>query len=231
MSTYVVMPAINELANLKILVPAIKSSYPDFKLLIVDGSQDTTTRDWISQSFNENQVKVLFQTNSTGFASAVILGLQHAVKNEAKWVFQIDADGTHPIRFMKEMLKIIQENSLDLVIGSRWKSEAKVKSFKLHRKILSYASKVYCQIHLGWHVSDWTSGYKVMNQETAKLFIEVQQKQKLNSFAFQAITTKFAILENKKVAECSISLEHRMSGNSKLQIRTILEALRVIGKF
>ena len=231
MPIYVVIPAINELSNLKALIPAIMSSYPDFRLLVVDDSQDTATRDWIKNSFNESRVKALHQTNSTGFANAVTLGFHHAVVNGAEWVFQMDADGTHPISFMTEMLKTIQVKNLDLVVGNRWSSATKVKSFKLHRKILSYASKAYCRIHLGSSVTDWTSGFKVMNRDTAELFIQVQEKHKLNSFAFQAITTKAAVLENKKIAECPIDLGHRMSGNSKLKPGTIIEALRVIRKF
>lgn len=231
MSIYVVIPAINELSNLKVLVPAMLLTHPDFRLLIIDDSQDSATRDWVKDSFNENQVKTLHQTNSKGFANAVTLGFHHAVLNGAEWVFQMDADGTHPISIMKDMLETIRDNKLDLVIGNRWSGEVKVKNFKLHRKILSYASKVYCRIHLGRAVTDWTSGFKVMNRETAELFIQVQERLKLNSFAFQAITTKAAVQEKKKISECAIDLDHRMSGNSKLRLGTILEALQVIRKF
>jgi glycosyltransferase involved in cell wall biosynthesis len=231
MSIYVVIPAINELSNLKVLVPNMLLNYPEFKLLIIDDSQDTATRDWVKDTFNENQVKALHQTNSTGFANAVTLGFHHAVLNEAKWVFQMDADGTHPISLMKDMLKTIQDNKLDLVIGNRWSGEVKVRNFAFHRKILSYGSKVYCRIHLGRVVTDWTSGFKVMNRETAELFINVQERLRLNSFAFQAITTKVAVQEKKNISECAIDLQPRMNGNSKLQLGTIVEALRVIRKF
>jgi dolichol-phosphate mannosyltransferase len=231
MSTYVVIPAINELSNLKVLVPNMLLTYPDFKLLIIDDSKDAATREWVRNTFNENQVKAIYQTNSKGFANAVTLGFHHAVLNEAEWIFQMDADGTHPISMMKDMLKTIQDNKLDLVIGNRWSGELKVKNFAFHRKILSYGSKIYCRLHLGRDVTDWTSGFKVMNRETAELFIQVQGKLRLNSFAFQAITTKAAVEEKKKISECAVDLEHRMNGNSKLKLGTIVEALRVIRKF
>jgi dolichol-phosphate mannosyltransferase len=231
MSTYVIIPTLNEFLNLKIVIPDILMKCENVRLIIIDDSQGNETREWLKDNYKEDVVSVLQQEGTKGFANAVVLGFKHAEKLSAKWIIQMDGDGTHPVNIIQEMLKTIQENNLDLIIGNRWGSQMKVKNFRIHRKTLSYCSKIYCRLILGNSIIDWTSGLKIMNLETAKMFIDLQTNYQLSGFAFQAVTTKKALTENKKILEIPITLANRINGKSKMRIKTIYEAIVMIYKF
>lgn len=52
--------------------------------------------------------------------------------NEVRYIFTMDADGSHDVKYLKEMAKALEKN--DLVIGSRYVKGGGVENWELWRK-------------------------------------------------------------------------------------------------
>ena len=222
----ILIPVLNELENLKILIPEILSLESNFNILIIDDSPNELTKNWVKFALDQNRVDLIHRQTPNGFVGSLLDGYLEASERSYKWLIQMDGDGQHPISNIEEIAQILTTNENDLIIGNRWSSPDKVKKFNLYRQLLSYIAKFYCRFFLGSRIQDWTSGFRGMTIEVALSFTRLQNN--LNGFAFQALSASKALRDNKRILEIPISLLKRNSGKSKMSMSIIFEAVFTI---
>ena len=156
-NTLIVIPAYNEEKNIGKVLDGVRRSAPGLPVLVInDGSRDDTAR--ISRKHGAKIISLPF---NSGYGVALQTGFIYALKNGYTTVVQMDADGQHDPRHIIDMLQEIQNEDLDVVIGSRFLGKNKYKTtiFKhLGMFIFGSIASLFCR----QKVSDPTSGFQVL---------------------------------------------------------------------
>ena len=162
-----IIPAYNEEESLRSLIEEIKAVCPEVDYLVVnDCSSDDTER--LLEEFGANYITL---PCNMGIGGAVQSGYRYAAQNGYDIAIQIDGDGQHDVRFVKDMVKLIEDKQADVVIGSRFIDKEGFQSSQARRigiRILSVLIRLMC----GAKVKDVTSGFRAVNRRFIELFAE-----------------------------------------------------------
>lgn len=156
----VLIPALDEGPNLRILLPWLKRVLDeegiDYEIIVVTGPNDLAT----AQSADDCGVQVLCQV-SEGYGGAFVDGLR---KSAGEYVLVLDADLSHPPEFVREMWR--SRHDADVLIASRYVpgGTATMPRARLYlSKILNLAFRRGISIP----VRDLSSGFRLYRREVA----------------------------------------------------------------
>lgn len=228
----IILPTYNERNNLKILVKKIlkvlnRQEIKGNIIIIDDNSPDGTGK--VAQKLtitHSNQVFYLKRSHKQGLGSAYILGFKKALALGAKYIFEMDADLSHSPEEIPRFLQAIK--SYDLVIGSRYIPQGKIKNWNINRKLISRGGTIYAKTILGMAIKDLTSGFKCFRREVLKK-IDLNNIQS-DGYAFQIELTYKAAQKGFKIKEIPITFYERNSGISKFSKKIFFEAMSVVWK-
>lgn len=163
MKSLVIIPAYNEGECIENVINDVLSQCVDV-VVINDGSKDNT-------SINARKTKayVIDLPFNLGIGGAVQTGYLYAYKNNYDIAIQFDGDGQHNSKYIKEMIKVLEDEKADMVIGSRFIDPTGYKQTfmrMLGNKIISGMIKLYT----GKKIYDTTSGYRAVNKKIIKKF-------------------------------------------------------------
>lgn len=163
----IIIPAYNEADNLEKVIDNLIMNFPQYDYVIInDGSTDQT-----KQVCAENHYHVLNLPINMGIGGAVQTGYRYAEENGYHMAVQIDGDGQHDVVFLEGMIRRMEEEQADCVIGSRFVEKEGFQSSGLRRTGIRFLS------FLGWiltgvRVKDITSGYRLVNRRFIKIFAD-----------------------------------------------------------
>ena len=167
MKTLIIIPAFNEEGSIEKVVNNLTEKFPQYDYLVVnDGSTDGT-----KNICSGNGYQVVNLVINMGIGGAVQTGYRYARDNHYDIAVQIDGDGQHDVSFLAEMIKLIEENKADVVIGSRFVEKEGFQSSQMRRVGINFLS-ILAWILTGVRVKDITSGYRVINRKFIKIFAE-----------------------------------------------------------
>ena len=216
-----VIPTFNERENLPILVSQLMQ-LPAVRVLVVDdGSPDGTGQvaDSLAATF-PGRVDVLHRTERRGLGSAYIEGMQRALKTDTDLVAQMDADLSHDVRYLPDL--IAATAGADLVIGSRYVPGGGVSNWPLNRRLLSRFANVYVRIVTRLRIEDATAGYRCWRRET--LLALPLSTLKSSGYSFQVEMAWETVERGFRVVEVPIMFVERAQGHSKLNRSVIFES-------
>jgi dolichol-phosphate mannosyltransferase len=221
----VVVPTYNEAENLPRLVSAFFAlPLPDLRLFVVDdASPDGTGQlaDDLSAA-HSGRMSVIHRPGKLGLGSAYIGGFQAAVAGGAQAVGQMDADFSHPIEKLPELLTLLE--SCDVAMGSRYVPGGAVDEH--WRKGLSAFGNLYARAILGLPVRDATGGYRLWRADALRRM--PLERVRSNGYAFQVEMIYIAYRLGLRLREAPIYFADRRWGQSKMSFRIQREAaLRV----
>ncbi len=158
----VVIPAYNEGTVIKDVVKDVRKAFDksslSYEVVVVnDGSKDET-----SKQARLGGAKVIDHILNSGAGGATATGLSYANQNGFDFAVTMDADGQHLPKDVLAGIKIAQQGTVDLLIGSRLidtKGMSKVKV--LGNKGLSTITKLL----FGVDVTDSQSGLRVYSKK------------------------------------------------------------------
>ena len=112
----IIIPAFNESGRVGAVVHDVATVLPEADVLVVnDGSADDTAAE-----ASRAGAMVLSLPINSGYGAALQTGYKYAVRHEYDTLAQIDADGQHQARYLREMLDALEANNCDVVVGSRF---------------------------------------------------------------------------------------------------------------
>ena len=112
-----VIPALNEADAISEVVRSVPRNSVDQIIVVDNGSTDATAQ------AAENAGAIVVSQPTQGYGRACRAGLNAAIKAGAEIVVFIDGDGSDCPEFVNELIRPIQENHCDFVIGSRMRGE------------------------------------------------------------------------------------------------------------
>ncbi len=163
-----IVPAHNEAGAITSTVEEIHGLAPDFDVLVVDdGSTDTTAAR--AESAGAKVVRLPF---NLGIGGAVQTGYLYAQGHGYEVAVQIDGDGQHDPRYIRDLLRRLQSDSeLNMVTGSRFldSNDRGHRSSAPRRVGITIFARLV-SIITGRRVTDPTSGLRMTNRVGIELF-------------------------------------------------------------
>lgn len=159
------IPAYNEEANIATTVKNIKSATRrnNWDILVIDdGSKDKTYLE-----AKKCGTVVLRHPFNMGYGVAIQTGYKFALEEGYDILVQIDADGQHDPKYIKEMIKTLRREKLDVVIGSRFRKHTNYHA-SVTRRIGMILFSTIVSLVTKRKVTDSTSGYQVIDKKVLK---------------------------------------------------------------
>lgn len=204
-----IIPAYNEEESLRSLIEEIKTVCSGMDYLVVnDCSSDDTER--LLEELGANYITL---PCNMGIGGAVQSGYRYAAQNGYDIAIQIDGDGQHDVRFVKDMVKLIEDKQADVVIGSRFIDKEGFQSSQARRigiRILSVLIRLMC----GAKVKDVTSGFRAVNRRFIELFAENYPDDYPEPEVI--VTTK---LYGAVIKELPVVMRERTTGKSSINLK------------
>lgn len=221
----VIIPTYNEIENIEDIINKVFSLSVAFHILIIDDNSPDGTAEAVKKIINNNNKERLFileREAKLGLGTAYILGFKWAIKNDYKYVFEMDADFSHNPEDLVKLYYACSKKNYDVAIGSRYISGANVVNWPLKRVLLSYYASRYVDIITGMKIRDATAGFICYKIEVLKT-IELD-KIRFKGYAFQIEMKFLSWLYEFKIIEVPIIFTDRTRGVSKMSKKIIKEA-------
>jgi glycosyltransferase involved in cell wall biosynthesis len=114
--TVVFIPAWNEEANLPHVLDELARELPHADVIVIDdGSTDATA----DVARNRGADVVSFTTNR-GLRAGIAAGYRESHERGYAYCGRVDADGQHPVDELRRLLELVESDSCDVAIGSRF---------------------------------------------------------------------------------------------------------------
>jgi len=217
----VILPTYKESENIRLIIPKIfnvfnKSGLKGEAIIVDDGSPDGTA-DIASELAEHYPLKVHVRRDERGLATAVMKGFDLA---SGDIVVVMDADMSHPVEKLPEMVKPIMENRCDATVGSRYTKGGGCDNWPFIRRFISRFSG---HLALGLaKLSDPTSGFMAIRKS---VLINVP----LDPVGWK-IVLEVIVKTGAKVQDIPIIFADRQNGESKLDTLVQLEYLKHLWK-
>lgn len=207
----IVIPAYNEEESIERVVDNLTHNFPQYDYVVVnDGSLDAT-----AEVCRRRGYKLLDLPVNLGLSGAFQTGVRYAYKNNYDMVLQMDGDGQHRPEYIEEMMKTMERENVDIVIGSRFVEPGKRK-FSL-RTLGSYIIGYSIQLTTGKRIYDPTSGMRLYNRSVMKEFAYIM------NYTPEPDTISFLMKRGVKVKEIQVEMDERMAGESYLNIKNAMK--------
>jgi hypothetical protein len=174
-------------------------------LVVNDCSIDKTVE--ILKEYNANYVDLPV---NLGIGGGVQTGYLYAYKNGYDIAIQMDGDGQHDAKFLKALIKPIQDGQADVVIGSRYILKEGFQSSFMRRVGIKGLS-ILIKLTTGINVNDVTSGFRAINKDMIALFAHEYAQDYPEP---EAIV--MAVCHGAKVVEVPVRMNERAGGKSSI---------------
>ncbi len=224
---WVVIPTYNERENVRPIVEAVLDTVPEASVLVVDDSSPDGTGELAEELASERpSVHVLHRKAKQGLGRAYVDAFQDVLSRGADVVVQMDADFSHPVRFLPSLLQPILDGRADLVLGSRYVPGGHIPRWSLIRRIVSRGGSLFASVVLLTPIRDFTGGFKAFRANV----LEAIDLDGLHAggYAFEIETTFRARQAGARIVEVPITFEERLRGKSKMSSAIFFEAFWLV---
>lgn len=216
----------NESGNLRRLVDEIRHYAPHAAILVIDDNSPDGTgalADELRATLPE--IHVIHRAGKLGLGSAILEGMRFAIEHGYDYLLNLDADGSHHPRYIPALLEGMRDH--DVMIGSRYIQGGGVEGeFNLKRKFMSTGINWYARALLGLNTRDNSGSFRCYR--VAKLRQIGLERVRSRGYSFQEEILFWCRLVGCRMGETPILFENRRTGQSKIDQREALEALKII---
>jgi dolichol-phosphate mannosyltransferase len=218
----IIIPTFNERSNIFRLIKKLLKIDDNFNIYIIDDTKEYHLKEEFKKL---NNVYYLHRKNQRGRGSAVINGLNIALKNKKNDIFiEMDADFSHRPIELKKKIKKFKKKKLDLLIASRYLKKSKIYNWSTGRRLFSRLSNFLARILLDLNVTDYTNGYRIYSKQATKVIVKY-----CGNIGDGFIVLSEILLQIKmrklKIAEDNTIFKNRKRGESSVNLSLILSSL------
>jgi len=222
-----VLPTFNEAGAIAELMeriyaqPFAEQGYSPGIVVVDDNSPDGTAQEVRNFGLRYPGVHLTVNPVRRGRGSSGSQGLAEALRLEADYIIEMDADGSHPPEYILPLLRALE--SADVVIGSRYlESGCNLRRSRM-RNAVSRLARGYINLCLGSALSDPASGYRGYTRSALER-IQPQRLTARDPFIVTEILAR-ALDRKLRLKEIPITFQERHSGRSKLKLTMLLAYL------
>ncbi len=213
-----VVPSYNERGNIDKLVhdvhKALLPTQIPYELILVDDNSPDGTADRARELSQDFPVVVHQRAGKLGLATAVIEGWERA---RGSILGVMDADGSHDVTKLPEMVKAVLDQEVELAVGSRYVPGGGIGNWPLKREIISRTAVMMARPICP--VADLTSGFFVCHRS-------VVEGVKLNPIGFKIGLEVMMRGRYHRFTEVPFVFQDRDHGASKLGSGVVFSYLK-----
>ena len=216
MKLSIIMPIRNEKENIVQTLNILKDELKqiDYELVIInDFSTDSSLELVESQKKNYPQVS-LFNNETKGLGGAIVLGIK---KSRGDLICIMMSDLSDNINDLQKYYKLIQDENVDAIFGSRFISGSKINGYPKKKLILNRIFNFFTKLIFFSDYNDFTNAFKIYKK---KAILETFPLVSESYNIFLEIPLKI-ISRKLKYKIIPISWENRKSGKSKFTIKEL----------
>ena len=208
----VIIPAYNEENSIGDVVREVRSSEPQFDILVVnDASTDRTAS--IARSMGVAVASLPF---NLGIGGAVQTGFKYAKQHGYDIAVQVDADGQHDATFLGRLIAPIVKGETDISVGSRFLHNGNSKPPFVRNLGIHFFSWLTSRI-ASQRITDCSSGFRGLGRKSFEYFADSYPTDFPDAEAIIA-----AHRAGLRVSEVPVKFRTRNSGTSSLRTWRLL---------
>jgi dolichol-phosphate mannosyltransferase len=221
----VIIPTYKEKENIESIIRVVFALEEKFDMLIIDDNSPDGTADivkgLIKNEFSD-RLFIIERPGKLGLGTAYITGFKWSLEHNYDYIFEMDADFSHPPEKLIDLYNACAKDSFDMSIGSRYVSGVNVVNWPLGRVLMSYFGSKYVRLITGMRVMDSTAGFVCYSRRVLEKM--KFDKVKFVGYAFQ-IEMKYTVTRlGFKIYEVPIIFTDRVLGTSKMSMKIFKEA-------
>ncbi len=215
----VIIPAFNEEDSVGRVIEDVRTNCPQMDILVVnDGSTDRT-----SEKARAKGVVVLDLPFNLGVGGGMQAGYKYADAKGYDIAIQVDGDGQHDSKEISKLLHTLEEEKVDVAIGSRFITDLEYKGTTMRRLGIAVLSNAISLV-IRQKITDPTSGFRASRRKAVELFA-VNYPQDYPEPEVLVLLRKSGL----KLAEVAVKMGERYSGESSItKIRSVYYMVKVL---
>ena len=218
----------NEAENLRDLVAEIHEFARHATVLVIDDNSPDGTGELADDlRASTEYVEVIHRSGKLGLGTAILDGMRFAVENNFDYFLNLDADGSHPPRYIPAILDGMADK--DVMIGSRYVPGGGVEGdFNLKRQFMSTGINMYARMFLGLKTRDNSGSFRCYR--VTKLREMDFNRIESRGYSFMEEILFWCRQVGCSFGETPITFENRRGGYSKINAMEAVKALQIIAK-
>lgn len=164
MRVFIIIPAYNEEQKIASVILSLRDANYERIVVIDDGSSDQTARLAL-----EAGATVFSHCVNRGQGASLRSGTEYALSNMAEVIVHFDADGQMRVEDIARLVKILIDERLDVVLGSRFSGID--SNIPRTRRLVLFGARWFNRIFLGIRVMDPSSGFRVLTRNAASRLV------------------------------------------------------------
>ena len=228
--TLVTVATYNEIENLPRLLEEIFRYAPEVDILVIDDNSPDGTGRWCDEeAARDGRVHCLHRPGKLGLGTATVAAMRYAIEHGYKHALNLDADFSHPPRFLPELLAGMEPPDgppVDVMIGSRYVPGGGIEGWPLRRHLMSRAVNLYARCMLGLKSKDSSGAYRCYRTELLeKLDFDAVRSR---GYSFQEEILWLLKRAGARFGETPITFVDRRRGSSKIDATEAVATLWII---
>lgn len=221
----VLIPTYNESQTIAAVIGAVLRLDQTLDILVLDDNSPDGTAAIVADlvAAHPDRVFLMERPKKEGLGTAYIAGFRWCLARSYDYIFEMDADFSHPPAALLQLYQQCKEEGFDVSIGSRYIQGINVVNWPLSRILLSYSASLYVRFVTGMPLRDPTAGFVCYRRKV----LESIDLNTINfvGYAFQIQMKYQAYLKKFRMVEIPIVFTDRVKGESKLTKNIISEAV------
>lgn len=206
-----IIPAHNEEASIlqtcQSIIDYNRKNHTNYSFVVInDASDDSTER-----ILDKAHLPHINHIYNLGIGGAMQTGYKYARDNDYDIAVQFDGDGQHDINSVATLIRPIQENQADLVIGSRFITKSGNFRSTFARRVGIKIISDYMKLLTHRRITDTTSGFRACGRRIIDTFASDYPSEYP-----EPVTTTFCLLRRDRVVEVPATMNARTAGSSSI---------------
>ncbi|MCR5214581.1 MAG: glycosyltransferase [Eubacterium sp.] len=222
----IVMPCYNEgqriYRNLIETATQVEKFCHSFKIVVVnDGSNDETESEIRRAIARDRRIACISYKKNRGKGYAVRRGI---MASNSMYTAFLDADLELPPYLLGGFMKKMEEEPIDIVIGSKLHPDSQVE-YPFFRKLMSMGYYWFIKILFGLNLRDTQTGIKLFKTEVAK---HIMKHVRTGGYSFDIETLAIADKAGYSIEEMPVvvNFSRNKDSKSKIKVRSIYDMVR-----
>jgi hypothetical protein len=216
----IIVPAYNEAQAIRRVIEDLQQIELEMDILVVnDGSADSTS----AEARATGQAMVVDLPKNLGIGGAVQTGFKYAARNGYRSAIQFDGDGQHLASEIPNLLTRLEQDRVNMVIGSRFLDKFGYRSTFIRRLGIRLFEWLNFTL-IGQRITDSTSGFRAYDRRAIELLAV--------HYPVDYPEPEAVILLGRnryKISEASTKMQERQGGGSSISgIKGVYYMIKVI---